>query len=686
MINIFLGKNNSGNDPRDVGASSSRKVEVRKEFPVKAFIIGIILQLIYIVFLFGYRCFYYVRGLTYTWTENYFDFCVVLGGLLIYISLMSLLNRGKEWKIDVDAMAIIFTFLNMSWPLTMLIARGPSTPFLVPIFNKDLAFLMPDWMKLPMEEAEKMYHGGIPNWSAWAVPFLFWSVHLISVLFLCFFLMSIWRREWIEVERLPYPHAIPMYELINMGVVEKGEARIFKEKWIWYGVLVAFLIYIWDPLRSLSGGLIPRFPDFTIHYADWYKAPNLSLLPQTKGLILLAFSPAFMVGAYLLPLDVLQGIIISIILFDWLKPMLGIATGFYPDISKSGWWPFFLSNGWWFYPPNMTLGWGMWIGIALWCFWIGRDHIKNIIAVLQKKPGAIDDPVLSYRISVPLFFLSAIIWIVTMLVTGATPILTIAFAILFIIWFQAIGRIKGEFWWGGRPLRVGGSVKWLALTYYYIPTGEYNTSGAQMFTLFFDGEYGSASLAQHCGFPPRINDCYKVGREVGASLKYIALAGVVSIIIGVLWAYFVRIIWAYNAWGGTYGYPKGNEGAGLSKDIYSGEYPEKGAYAGGIDVYAMGAILAIILLFLKSRFVWWPINPIGFMAPIAGFWILPWEFLSFFFAWIWKYAVWKIGGAVLHRKMIRFVIGYIATYAIINVIEWIIDVFIVGPANVPPPW
>ncbi|RLI14749.1 hypothetical protein DRO49_05935, partial [Candidatus Bathyarchaeota archaeon] len=207
MINIFLGKNNSGNDPRDVGASSNRKVEVRKEFPVKAFIIGIILQLIYIVFLFGYRCFYYVRGLTYTWTENYFDFCVVLGGLLIYISLMSLLNRRKEWKIDVDAMAIIFTFLNMSWPLTMLIARGPSTPFLVPIFNKDLAFLMPDWMKLPIEEAEKMYHGGIPNWSAWAVPFLFWSVHLISVLFLCFFLMSIWRREWIEVERLPYPHA-----------------------------------------------------------------------------------------------------------------------------------------------------------------------------------------------------------------------------------------------------------------------------------------------------------------------------------------------------------------------------------------------------------------------------------------------------------------------------------------------
>lgn len=645
--------------------------------PWKTIILGIVMQAILLMFLFGFRCFYYVRHLTYTWTENYFDFMLYLGFLLIVTSIMAKMKK----KINPNTFAILFTFYAISYPLTHLITRGPSLAAIIPYSAPWATDLIPKWLQLSSEEAAKAYTGqGIINWAEWTVPIMFWSFHLIVVLLMCNFLMAIWRRQWIEVENLPYPHSVPVAEVINIGKSE----NILKEKMLWYGFIIAVVLYMWDPIRMLTRGATPRLPLYTIHYAEWVGAPCISLLAQTKANILLAFSPDHLMAAFLLPLDILLSAWVSIIVFHWLKPAIGITAGIYPDLSGQGWWTFYLNDGWFFWPPNMTLGWGMWIGIALWCFWSGRDHLKNIINVIRGKADAVDDSVISYKWSVPLFIIFALIWVATMLAAGSTPILTIAFSIFYMLIFLAIGRIKAEFWTGGRPVRLGGSVGWMSMSYWYLPTGTYNQGDGQSFSMFFNNLYGN-TIDVHSGFPPRANDAFKVGDLVGDKNlgRQIFVTSIIATVFGVIFATYFRILWAYNNWGYTYGWG-GNEGGGLNKPLYEGVYSEGGAYAGGVEIYALGAIISIILFLLKTRFAWWPINPIGFAAPL-NFWVMPWLFLPFFFAWLWKYVTLKIGGAPLHRRMMRLVIGFIAGYAIINVIEWFIVVFVIGPGARPPP-
>jgi hypothetical protein len=69
-----------------------------------------------------------------------------------------------------------------------------------------------------------------------------------------------------------------------------------------------------------------------------------------------------------------------------------------------------------------------------------------------------------------------------------------------------------------------------------------------------------------------------------------------------------------------------------------------------------GAMLA--LTWLRQRFLWWPLHPIGF--PIMTSWLVDWMWFSVFLAWLIKVTILKYGGATLFARSRYFFLGMIA--------------------------
>jgi len=64
------------------------------------------------------------------------------------------------------------------------------------------------------------------------------------------------------------------------------------------------------------------------------------------------------------------------------------------------------------------------------------------------------------------------------------------------------------------------------------------------------------------------------------------------------------------------------------------------------------------LLFLRHRFIWWPLHPIGF--PIANtYTIVSYGWFSIFLAWLFKTIILKYGGISIYRALLPFFLGLV---------------------------
>ena len=64
------------------------------------------------------------------------------------------------------------------------------------------------------------------------------------------------------------------------------------------------------------------------------------------------------------------------------------------------------------------------------------------------------------------------------------------------------------------------------------------------------------------------------------------------------------------------------------------------------------------LLFLRHRFLWWPLHPIGF--PIAStYTIVSYGWFAIFTAWLCKTIILRYGGVGAYRTMLPFFLGLI---------------------------
>jgi len=92
---------------------------------------------------------------------------------------------------------------------------------------------------------------------------------------------------------------------------------------------------------------------------------------------------------------------------------------------------------------------------------------------------------------------------------------------------------------------------------------------------------------------------------------------------------------------------------------------------GRLSFLGIGALIMAGLTFMRYRFLWWPLHPIGFaIAPTD-----PVKRLSFsiFLAWAAKLIILKLGGVTLYRRAKLLFIGLIMGYFVGGGVSFVVD-------------
>jgi len=88
---------------------------------------------------------------------------------------------------------------------------------------------------------------------------------------------------------------------------------------------------------------------------------------------------------------------------------------------------------------------------------------------------------------------------------------------------------------------------------------------------------------------------------------------------------------------------------------------------------AGGGVVMALLMFLRQRFVWWPLHPIGF--PIGANSMMNYVWFNVFLAWLIKSLILRYGGGNAYRRSQAFFLGLIAGQVCVNGIWLVVDYF-----------
>ena len=87
----------------------------------------------------------------------------------------------------------------------------------------------------------------------------------------------------------------------------------------------------------------------------------------------------------------------------------------------------------------------------------------------------------------------------------------------------------------------------------------------------------------------------------------------------------------------------------------------------------LGAGLMALLTYIRYRFVWWPLHPLGFAT--GTFYIMNWVWFSIFVAWVLKIVILKYGGSAGYARTRPFFLGLIMGQTFVAGIWLVIDYF-----------
>ncbi len=485
---------------------------------------------------------------------------------------------------------------------------------------------LPQWLTVRDGKALIGYYEGGLNlytggyFKAWLVPAVSWSsfIFVLMVVMLC--INTLLRIQWAERERLTYPLIQLPLEMTNPRV------GFFKNRLMWFGFGITALISIINLLNSI-------YP----------VVPYIPIKRMRVGPVWLAFYP-FAIGiGFLMPLHLL----FSCWAFYWLykiELMVGDLMG-WRSLPR--------------FPYAGEQGFGVYMGLLGFALWTGRLHFKGLVRHLfssRTSPWRLDDTrePMSYRLAV-----AGILTGMTFLAFFSYKagmswwVIPIFFGIYFLLGI-AVARLRAEL---GILIHGHGflpGIQTHKIIIAGVGTRRLGTSTLTVFSL-----YMFFNRAHWVNPMPEQLEAFKMAERGHINLRHTAVAILLATLIGSIMTFWLFLDSIYrnghesgyyhphSLWYGlmVYGqlenwltYPKETDSPAL-------------AFMGG------GLGLTVLLMFLRTRFLWWPLHPLGYVT--ASSWGMGVLWCCFFVAWVIKTVILRYGGLGPYRRAVPFFLGVI---------------------------
>lgn len=581
-----------------------------------------------------------------------------IGGFLVFIVIYALFNvilraLHPGFTLTRAELVVIFTIIVVASGIASIDFAQKILPMMVgPYYyasaenQYETIFLpyIPRWMA-PSDPntVTGLFEGwgfGVP-WREWLAPLAAWSAFTVAGYVLMLSLMTIFRRQWIERERLLFPLVAVPLEVMEEAPRRRLLNDFLRNPFMWIGLALGFAPHLYTGLPGYYPGL-PQAEMFVIGgkavpTAGWGRPWN------AMGTLRFQVAPLIIGLSFLLTREVS----FSLWAFYWLgqlETVLGTALGLNGLSIPSGGDSFPFTG-------HQTAG--AYLALAGVSIWIARRPLAEIIMrglTLRKHPEEDLEP-LSYRVAVwggLLAFVFMVLWCsyAGMPIPVATVLLLVSFGYLL-----AMTRLVSE---GGMPWmdepwwRAHDVVRAL---FPYRSLTPANWAAVSMLTAF--------TYDMRVSPMPRIMQSLKLTDATEAGNRTVTW----SVIIATLVALPVSC-WALLDAGYTHGGVAINPYRFVSLARQPGQYMERVAITAlkspdrlSFALIGYGAVKLLVLSWLRVSYLWWPLHPVGYAMSYIVY--LPREWLSILIGWACQSVLLRYGGHESFRRYRPLFLGLI---------------------------
>jgi hypothetical protein len=487
---------------------------------------------------------------------------------------------------------------------------------------------IPKWLAVSDERALEGYIKGFKKEStlytarhikAWLTPVVVWSVFICALMFVMICINIIIRKQWTDRERLTYPIAQLPFEMTDKAFFS------FRNKLMWISFMVVGGINLVNGLHFL----FPPVPYLRVRPYD------LGVFFTSKpwnamGYMPLTFRP-FLIGLiFLIPLD----------------------------ISFSCWFFFFFWKaqlilgsimGWRQRPEFPEQSAGAYISLFFIALWIGRHHLVRVFkAVLNPSNENVNDSSiepLRYRTAVLGFicgfgFILFFCWKAGMSLWVAST-----FFALYLMTAIGVTRIRAEV---GSPIHDLHFAGPEILINDVVGTRKVGPSSLSIIPFFW-----FLTRAHYSDVMPHQLEGFKLADRAKMNNRGVLKASLIATVVGTLVAFWIILASGYRNSGVVMSWAGWEPFTRLQMWLSHPTSPD----IAGMGFFAYGLLFGIFLMFMRIRFLWWPLHPAGYAVSstygMRDYWSM------FLFVWFVKRLLLKYGGLKLHRQATPLFLGMI---------------------------
>jgi hypothetical protein len=556
--------------------------------------------------------------------------------LLVVILIAFILKKiSHKFQLTSAELVIIYSMVTMvstiSGHSVMMFVMG--------------ALAQPYWFASPENEWQSLFWQYIPSWitvtntdildgyftgestfhtmkhiKAWAGPVLIWTCFIFFLWFSLLCIISILRKQWIENEKLSYP-------IVQLPLAMAADREFFKAKLMWIGFAVSGSIRLLNGFHDLFPAL-PYFP-YTYRLDQFFTEKPWSAVGYTT----LFFNFGIVGLTYFMPLN----LSFSCWFFFWLTRAERVFA------SMAGWNELYLNER----------ASGAWLGIGLIALWGARRHLIAIAKhVIGLSPLDDSQEPMGYKPAVILFIFSFMVIAGFCYFAGMSIWAILMFFLLYFLLAIAIAKVRAELGPPYHEIVHMNPRSWMVQMF-----GSRRLLGKNLTIMTFLYPFNRCNRAHP--MPCQI-ESFKLAERVGMNNRKLIKGMTIAIFVGAIASFWAYLQFAYHF--GALGKLRG----GLGWAGWEPFNPLQGwlQYPQGTDVRAIGflgtgALFVMLLQALRTRFIWWPLYPSGYVLSGAAWGGMIYFWFPVMVSWFIKSIVLKYGGLKSHHTATFFFLGLV---------------------------
>jgi hypothetical protein len=590
---------------------------------------------------------------------------------LSFLVIFLLKAVGLKGRINFTVLTYIYTVaMTCSWYVSTWCPFEWSDIIASRHMASDWSARYVPWFMAPPEDiTRQILTGHVPiPWAEWIPSIVYhW---LLFVLLGSFYISvaTLFRRHWIDVEKVPFPHAILAYELLKR-IPDGGKP--LKER-LGFPFMLGIVLGLAFQIPVFMASMFPWFPDVygwrtQCLSGQWYVTPD-NPLTAIAGLSTFQKHPVMIAIGYIAPLTISFNAwfwhLIYIILMQ-----AAYVMGFYTGIEGIGG-----CGRAWCMPSGQTqppfkfmalsYGGGL-LGLAVIQLYLSRRYIVDTFKAALGRHGIEneDKEALNYRGIYVMLAITFILLVALFMTIGIGIAPALLLVISYFLFWMANTRIYGLAGIQARGAEHGNTLMRLIVwptapdppTREYVLAAYYSRRGMDSPDAISGGTIFSAF------------NVYKMASLTGASNKAVLKIMLTSTVITQLVVYVTHLSLLYSFGGSALGPNASSEVT--TNQFYNYSNPANWIRFPGTEPllpYVLAGFLIVCSLdYLHARFLWFPFEPIGFIIGTSYISVLWGYWGPFLIAWILKTLTLRMGGSRLYEEYgMPLAGGFVAGYMI----------------------